>query len=99
MRSTAPDANLQAAILACNGICHTAMLIGCSLKVAGCHSGLEVVEGRVETLALRRGCEAQGSHRWTSKRRRCCTHADFLLLVELCWALFGVDYWMVLTLG
>jgi len=45
------------------------------------------------------GREAQGSHRWTAKRRRCCTHADFLLLVEPCWALFGVDYWMALTLG
>jgi hypothetical protein len=78
------------------------MLIGCSLEVAGCRSGLEVVEGRVETVKLWHcdaGREAQGWHRWTAKRRRCCTHADFLLLVEPCWALFGVDYWMALTLG
>jgi hypothetical protein len=61
--------------------CHTAMLIGCRLKVAGCHSGLEVVEGPVETLACDAGREAQGSHRWTAKRRRCCTRT----LIFFCW--------------
>ena len=76
---------------------HTAMLIGYSLEVAGCHSGLEVMEGVLKQWRCDTGHEAGRSHRWTAKRRRYCTHADLLLLVEMYWA-FGVHYWTVLTL-